>query len=94
MGKPIGGAFGRHPGHDDMSLCRGKASACLREAASAKAGANLIIGDHGRSCTWRILSPGLAGSLQRQIPYIGHMTKVFNHIRQSSYVALRGGPLS
>jgi len=28
----------------------GKASACLREAASAKAGANRLIEKHGRSC--------------------------------------------
>ena len=36
---PFGGAFGDIPVITKMILCRGKTSACLRQAASAKAGA-------------------------------------------------------
>jgi hypothetical protein len=61
MGEPVGGALGRHPGHDENDSLPGKsfglpARSLLalklqrRQAASAKAGVNLLIEKHERSC--------------------------------------------
>jgi len=45
----------------------GKTSACLREAASAKAGANLLIKNHGRSCPSLWISHRVRYSLSPKI---------------------------